>query len=97
MKALRIIPVLLVLLVCVYLGVLFVEANQQSVVVALGNYRSEPTRMGFVIMTSALIGLLIGAALASVQSFFLYFQNRTLKRKLAQLQSRPTSPGNETA
>lgn len=83
MKALRIIPFMVVLLVLVYFGVFFVEANQELVIVTLGSYVTKPTRLGFVVMTSTLLGLLMGGGLAAAQIIFLSLQNRSLKKRLA--------------
>jgi hypothetical protein len=83
LKALRIIPFLVVLLVLVYFGVLFVEANQEMVVVTLGSYVTKPTRLGFVVMTSALLGLVLGGTLAVIQIIFLTLENRSLRKRLA--------------
>lgn len=82
MRALRIIPFMVALLVLVYFGVFFVEANQEMVSVTLGSYVTKPTRLGFVIMTSSLLGLLVGGGLAATQILFLSLQNRALKKRL---------------
>ncbi len=82
MRALRIIPLLVVLLFLVYLGVCFVEANQQAVTLSLGGYQTQPTRLGFVVMTSVLAGICVGAVLAVFQIALLAFQNRSLRKKL---------------
>ncbi len=82
MKGLRIIPLLVILLVLVYFGVMFVEANQTLVTVSIWGKQTTPTRLGFVVMTSVLIGIFVGAALATAQVLLLFFQNRSLRKKL---------------
>ncbi len=82
MKALKVIPLLVVLLFLVYLGVLFVEANQTQVVITLGTHQTQPTRLGFVVMTSVLIGIFVGAFLASAQVVLLFLQNRSLRKRV---------------
>ena len=83
MKGLRIIPILVILMVLVYLGVGFVEANQENVILTIGSHVTEPTRLGFVVMTSVLLGIILGAALASAQVFLLFFQNRSLRKQIS--------------
>ncbi len=87
MKGLRIIPLLAVLLFLVYLGVLFVEANQEQVILSLGTYQTQPTRLGFVVMTSVLLGVFLGALLASAQVVLLFLTNRSLRKRVARSES----------
>jgi preprotein translocase subunit SecY len=82
LRALKIIPLLVVLLFLVYLGVLFVEANQTEVTITLGSHKTQPTRLGFVVMTSVLIGIFAGAFLASAQVVLLFLQNRSLRKRV---------------
>ena len=57
MKALKIIPVFVVLIVSTYGGMLFVEANRSEVVIQFGSYQSPAAALGFVVLTSILIGM----------------------------------------
>lgn len=81
MKALRIIPVFVLLIVSTYVGMLFVEANRQEVVISFGNYQSPATALGFVVLTSILIGMCISGLLCSIELFALYVQFKRLKRR----------------
>ncbi len=92
MRGLRIIPFLVVLLVLVYYGVGFVEANSEQVVLTIGPWSTAPTRLGFVVMTSTLLGVLVGATLASTQVVILYFQNRSLRKRVGVAQHAAPSP-----
>lgn len=89
MKGLKIIPLFLGLIVLSYLGMLFVEANRDEVVITFWGKTSSPTAQGLVVLTSALVGMLICGALCSVELLVLYAQNRKLRRRLAQLGPNP--------
>lgn len=82
MKGLRIIPVFLFLIICTYGGTLFVKANSDEVIISLGSYNSPPTAIGFVVLTSILIGMIVCGFFCSIELMALYMQNRRLKRKL---------------
>ncbi len=82
MKGLRIIPIFLVLIVCTYGGMLFIEANRAEVVIHLGSYTSPPTATGFVVLTNILIGMILCGFFCSIEILALYMQNRRLKRRL---------------
>lgn len=82
MKALRIIPVFILLIVLTYVGVLFVEANRQEVVISFGTVQSPPTALGFVVLTSALLGMCLSGVLCSIELFALFIQFKRLKRKM---------------
>lgn len=92
MRALRILPLLVVLLFLVYLGVSFVEANQTQVSLSLGSYQTKPTRLGFVVMSSVLVGIFIGAVLAAAQIFLLSLQNRALRKRVSKNSVGITTP-----
>lgn len=87
MRSLRVIPFLAALLFLVYLGVMFVEANQEQVILTLGTYQTQPTRLGFVVMTSVLLGVFVGALLASAQVVLLFMTNRSLRKRMARSES----------
>ncbi len=82
MKGLRIIPVFLFLIICTYGGTLFVKANGDEVIINLGSYVSPPTAIGFVVLTSMLIGMILCGFFCSAEIMSLYMQNRRLKRRL---------------
>jgi uncharacterized integral membrane protein len=80
----------LVLIFLSYLGIMFVEANRTEVVIRFLNYESAPWALGFIVLTSTLIGMVIAGCLCSVELLFLYVQNRRLRRKLLTL--KPPTP-----
>ncbi len=85
MKGLKIIPVFVILLLCTYLGILFVEANRENVVVSFGKYQSAAMPLGLVILTSVLVGMVAAGAMCSIELVILMLQNRKLKRRQARL------------
>jgi uncharacterized integral membrane protein len=91
MKGLKIIPLFFALIVLSYLGMMFVRQNPQDVIVRFGDKSTSPTALGFVILTSALVGMIVAGALCSVELMVLYMQKKKMKRKLF-----PRSPGAET-
>lgn len=80
MKGLKIIPMFLILIVLSYFGLWFVESNRTEVVIHLGTHETPPTPLGFAILTSILIGMLVAGLFCSVEMLALYIQNRKLKR-----------------
>jgi uncharacterized integral membrane protein len=92
-KGLKIIPAFLVLIFFSYLGLMFVEANREEVVIHFANSQSVATPLGFVILTSVLIGMVFAGCLCSVEMLFLYIQNRRLKRKLLVHKGQTVSSG----
>lgn len=86
MRGLKIIAVFVLLIGFTYLGVLFVEANREEVVLEIGKHRTGPTALGFVVMSSTLIGLVMGALLGSFEILSLLLQNQGLKKKLRRLE-----------
>lgn len=89
MKGLKIIPLFLALIVMSYFGLWFVELNRTEVIIHLGKQDTPPTPLGFAILTSILIGMLVAGLFCSVEMLALYMQNRKLKR---QIPKAPTSP-----
>lgn len=85
MKGLKLIPLFLVLMILVFIGMKFVDANREDVIINFGNYQSLPTSQGFVVLTSVLVGMVVCGTLCSVEILALYVQNRKLRRKLAAL------------
>jgi uncharacterized integral membrane protein len=82
MKGLKIIPMFLGLIVLSYIGIMFVEANRDEVSITFGSYQSAPTALGFVVLTSILIGMVVAGLLCSIEMLALYVQNKSLKRRL---------------
>ncbi|MBY0370125.1 LapA family protein [bacterium] len=82
MKALKIIPFLIIVLLLVYFGLLFVENNQDPVSLHFGARTTPSARLGFVVMTSVLVGIILGISLAAAQVGLLLFQNRSLRKRL---------------
>jgi uncharacterized integral membrane protein len=98
MKGLKIIPMFLVLMVLTYVGMLFVESNHDDVVIAFGNYyQSQPIPLGFIVLTSILIGMVICGTLCSVELMALYMQNRNLKRRLAIMENKVMGGSRDSA
>lgn len=91
MKGLKVIPLFLLLIVFTYFGMLFVEANRSEVTIQFGNYQSPPTALGFVVLTSALMGMIIAGILCGIELLALHMHNRRLMRRLSQLPPRPAS------
>ena len=80
MKGLKIIPMFAGLLFLSYLGVMFVRENPEEVLVQFWGWQSSSTALGFVILTSALVGMIVSGLLCSVELLVLYMQNQKLKR-----------------
>ena len=81
MKALKIIPVFVVLILSTYVGMLFVEANRSEVIIQFGSYQSPAAALGFVVLTSMLIGMCLAGFLCSIELFALYVQFKRLKSR----------------
>lgn len=86
MKGLKIIPMFVALLFFTYLGVVFVRYNSEEVVVRFWRSESPSTALGFVILTSILVGMVLAGILCSIELLFLYVQNQKLKRRLRSLE-----------
>jgi uncharacterized integral membrane protein len=82
MRGLKLIAVFILLIGFTYLGVVFVEANREEVILEIGKYRTNPSALGFVVMSSTLIGLVLGALLGSFEILSLLMQNQNLKKRL---------------
>ncbi len=82
MKGLKIIPFFLILILLTYMGMLFVEANREEVMIQFGRFQSPPAALGFVVLTSMLIGMVVAGLLCSIELMALYMQNRLLKRRI---------------
>ncbi len=90
MKGLKIIPIFIILLLCTYLGILFVEANRENVVVSFGKYQSTAMPLGLVILTSVLVGMVAAGLLCSIELVILLLQNQKLKRRQARMSDNST-------
>jgi uncharacterized integral membrane protein len=82
MKGLRIIPLFVGLILFSYLGVLFVEANRTEVVIAFGTHQTNPTAVGFVVLTSVLVGMILSGTLCAVEILALYIRLGRARRRL---------------
>jgi hypothetical protein len=82
MKGLKIIPMFAALLVLSYIGVSFVRQNPEDVIVRFGARATQPYALGFVVLTSVLVGMIFAGALCSIELIVLYMQNKRMKRKL---------------
>lgn len=92
MRGLKIIPLFLVLIVMSYIGVIFVQNNpDESVIRFFNQYESPPLPLGFIILTSALVGMLAAGILCVLELVVLYLQNKSLKRKLDELGQNSTA------
>lgn len=85
MRGLKIIPLFMGLMVLVYLGMRFVDANRSPVSVMFFGREAPQTPLGFVVLTSALVGMLACGLLCTVEILALHFKNRKLRIKIAQL------------
>ena len=85
MKGLKIIPTFLVLIGLSYVGVVFVQANSDEVVVRLGAFESRPMAVGFMVLTSVFVGMVLSGLLCSIEMLALYVQNRKLRKKIVSL------------
>lgn len=82
MKGLKIIPMFLILIILSYFGLWFVESNRTEVIIHLGTHETPGTPLGFAILTSVLIGMLVAGLFCSVEMLAMYIQNRRLKRQI---------------
>ena len=85
MKGLKIIPLFLLLIVLSYFGVLFVEDNRTEVIISFFGTTTPPMAMGFVVLTSALAGMIVAGFLCILELVVLYLQNKSMRRKLKSL------------
>jgi len=93
MKKFLVIPGIFAVLGLTYATTWFVELNKEQIVVQLGQQSStEPTAIGFVVLTSIALGMLICGFLLGIEVFALMIQNRRLKRKVASLSVAPKTP-----
>lgn len=92
MKGLKIIPIFLVLILLSYVGMLFVEANRDEVVITFFGSQTPAVPLGFVVLTSALIGMVVAGVLCVLELAVLYLQNKSLRRRLLGSDPRPSSP-----
>jgi uncharacterized integral membrane protein len=92
MKGLKIIPMFLILIILTYIGMLFVEANREEVSIQFGHYQSPPAALGFMVLTSMLVGMIVAGFLCSIELLALFMQNKNLKRRLPQSSSHSKTP-----
>ena len=84
MKGLKVIPAFLFLIVCTYIGTLFVQENRDPVTVQFMSWTAGPAPLGMIVMTSALAGMAIAGLFCSVEVLMVLWENRRLRRRLAQ-------------
>lgn len=82
MRGLRIIPLFIGIIILSYFGMWFVELNGNLVVVNFHNYQTPPTKLGFVVLTAVLIGMVIAGLFCSIELLALFMQNRRLRARL---------------
>ena len=94
MKGLKIIPRFLVLMGLSYAGLLFVQANNDEIVVKFGSYQFPSMPVGLIVLSSIFIGMVICGVLCTIEILALYVQNRKLKKKIKSLglESKPAVP-----
>lgn len=90
MKGIRVIPAFILLILLSYLGMIFVEQNRQMVVIAFGKWHSESIALGFVVLTSILVGMVLCGTLCTIEMLTLYIQNKSLRRRLSLYVGRAT-------
>ena len=80
----KIIPMFIALIVLSFMGMLFVLANRDSVIINFGAKQTPPMALGLVVMTSMLLGMIVSGLLCSVEVLALFVQNKKLRKMLAQ-------------
>jgi len=103
MKGLRVIPMFLVLILFSYVGALFVERNPDPVSINFLRFVTPPAKLGLVVLSSLMLGMIAAGLLCSIELLALFVQNKNLRRKLNQMKaqmagpnSRPGSPTGTT-
>lgn len=94
MKGLKIIPMFLVLIVLSFTGALFVDKNPDPVSINFFRYVTPPAKLGLVVLSSMMLGMLVAGVLCSVELLALFVQNKNLRRRLNH--QRPHSPATPT-
>ena len=92
MAGLKITGAFLLLIACTYLGVLFVENNHEEVILAVGTYQTQPMTLGLAVLSSLVIGVFLGTAFAGFEIFSLWMKNRSLKKKIKELEDQKPAP-----
>jgi uncharacterized integral membrane protein len=87
MKAIKLIVGFLSVSVLAYIGVIFILANQEVVAIKFFGVQTPEMPVGFVILTSTLLGMMISGLLCLYEIITLYVQNRAMRRKLGGAQS----------
>lgn len=90
MKGLKIIPMFLVLILLSFVGALFVERNPDPVAINFFRFITPPAKLGLVVLSSMMLGMIVAGLLCSVELLALFVQNKNLRRKLNAL--RPQTP-----
>lgn len=92
MRGIKIIASFLALLGLAYLGVLFVEDNREEVILTIWTFKTKSMALGFLVMSTTLIGIVIGAGLGAIEIFTLILKNRRLSARLCQLEAYQADP-----
>ena len=94
MKGLRIIPMFMVMIVLCYFGVLFVQANSESVTLAFGAFQTPSVPIGFAVLTAILVGMLVAGFLSILELVILYIENKQLRKRLNKYEEGENSTSN---
>lgn len=89
MRGLKFIPYFLGFAVVSFLGMLFVQTNDEKVVVNLGNYQTPEYPLGFVLICAVLLGMVVIGVVCILELSLLMYQNRNLKKKVSNLEVPP--------
>jgi hypothetical protein len=93
MKKFLVIPGVFAILGLTYIATYFVKLNPDEIVVHLGPQTSaDSTAIGFVVLTSFALGMLVAGFLSGIEILALMIQNRRLKRKLNALSNTLKAP-----
>ncbi len=82
MKGLRVIPMFLVLILFSYVGALFVEKNPDPVSINFLRFTTPPAKLGLVVLSSMMLGMIAAGLLCSIELLALFVQNKNLRRKI---------------
>ena len=76
MKGLRVIPMFLVLILFSYVGALFVEKNPDPVSINFLRFTTPPAKLGLVVLSSMMLGMIAAGLLCSIELLALFVQNK---------------------
>jgi len=81
-KGLKVIPMFLILILFSYVGALFVERNPDPVSINFLRFVTPPAKLGLVVLSSMMLGMIAAGLLCSIELLALFVQNKNLRRKL---------------